>query len=498
MRWNSTPSSPDPVMTTQSVQALHPRHPAFRTFIERFPLYLHTRQLDELRARDFRRLDEQAQVYLDYTGACPCPASLIERHREILLGRTFGNPHSRHDPASTSTRLLQRARADVLRYFGADPEEYLVIFTANASGALRLVGEAYPFDSDAELLLTADNHNSVHGIREYAVRRGAAVRYIPSAPDNLRAGEISTHLAAARTGGNRLLAYPAQSNFSGLQYPLEWIAAARDRGYEVLLDAAAFAPTNRLDLTRIRPDFVVLSFYKMFGYPTGVGALIARRAALGKLTRPSFSGGTVKMVSTLFRAHALRGDEAAFEDGTVNYLALPAVSAGLGFVSAIGIETIHRRVAILTDYLLERLRGLRHACGRPAVELYGDTDSSPRGGTIAFNLRDPEGVYLDYEAVEHHAARDGIALRSGCFCNPGAAEAALSHSPALVAECLRQSGPDQDLARYRACMTHAGKSMGAVRASLGMASNFSDVHRLLEFLEDLLDRPAARLDPQTS
>lgn len=480
-------------MTTQGVQALHLRHPAFRAFIERFPLYLRTRPLDELRARDFGRLDEQAQVYLDYTGACPCPASLIERHREILLGGTFGNPHSRHDPASASTRLLQRARADVLRYFHADPAEYLVIFTANASGALRLVGEAYPFDGDAEFLLTADNHNSVHGIREYAARRGAAIRYIPSLPGSLRAEDISTHLTAARAGGNRLLAYPAQSNFSGLQHPLEWIAVARDRGYEVLLDAAAFAPTNRLDLARIQPDFVVLSFYKMFGYPTGIGALIARRAALGKLIRPSFSGGTVKMVSTLLRSHALRDDEAAFEDGTVNYLALPAVSSGLEFISAIGIDTIHRRVTVLTNHLLERLRDLRHACGRPAVELYGDTAPSPRGGAIAFNLRDPEGAYLDYEAVERRAAREGIALRSGCFCNPGAGEAALSHSPILVAECLRRSGPAQDPARYRACMSHAGKSMGAVRASLGMASNFSDVHRFLEFLEGLLDRPAAEL-----
>ena len=61
----------------------------------------------------------------------------------------------------------------------------------------------------------------------------------------------------------------------------------------MLLDAAAFVPTNRLDLSTLQPDFVPISFYKMFGYPTGVGALIARKRVLGKLHCPWFAGGTI-------------------------------------------------------------------------------------------------------------------------------------------------------------------------------------------------------------
>lgn len=45
----------------------------------------------------------------------------------------------------------------------------------------------------------------------------------------------------------------------------------------MLLDAAAFVPTNRLNLAAVRADFVSVSFYKMFGYPTGVSALLIRR-----------------------------------------------------------------------------------------------------------------------------------------------------------------------------------------------------------------------------
>ena len=54
----------------------------------------------------------------------------------------------------------------------------------------------------------------------------------------------------------------------------------------MLLDAAAFVPTNRLDLSAVRPDVVSRSFYKIFRCPTGVGALLVRKDALKKLRRP--------------------------------------------------------------------------------------------------------------------------------------------------------------------------------------------------------------------
>src|SRR5918993_367931 len=71
------------------------------------------------------------------------------------------------------------ARTSVLQYFNASPDEYVAIFTPNASGALKLVGEAYPFGAGDRYLLTVDNHNSVNGIREFAHARGAAIEYVP-------------------------------------------------------------------------------------------------------------------------------------------------------------------------------------------------------------------------------------------------------------------------------------------------------------------------------
>lgn len=69
----------------------------------------------------------------------------------------------------------------MLSFFNAPPG-YTVIFTANASAALKLVGEAFPFADGSSYILGADSHNSVHGIRQFALQRGAEVHYIEATP----------------------------------------------------------------------------------------------------------------------------------------------------------------------------------------------------------------------------------------------------------------------------------------------------------------------------
>ncbi len=449
-------------------------------FLAAHPAYASTRILDDLRARDYRLLDDLGHVYLDYTGGSLYAESQIRAHADLLASRVLGNPHSTNPTSLAATEMVERARAAVLRFFNAPPEEYAAIFTPNATGALKLVGEAYPFDAARRYVLTFDNHNSVNGIREYARARGATVAYVPVAPPDLRV-EKSRLLAELDRGGPGLFAYPAQSNFSGVQHPLEWIALAQSRGFEVLLDAAAFVPTNRLDLRRVTPDFVSLSFYKMFGYPTGIGCLIGRREALARLRRPWFAGGTITVASVQGDRHYLADPPAAFEDGTLNYLGIPAVEIGLRHLEAVGIEVIHERVRCLTAWLLDRLTGLRHRSGAPLARVYGPVDMTMRGGTVTFNVYGPYGDPIDHRVVEAQANAAGISLRTGCFCNPGGGEMALGLSQDELAACFTGAQNRLTLDDFRQCITPKGS--GAVRVSLGIASTFGDAHHFARFAE---------------
>ena len=184
-------------------------------FLKAYPSYPSTEALDQLRTTDYARLDLAEQVYLDYTGGGLYAESQLRKHFTLLTQHVFGNPHSSNPTSLAATELVEHARKYVLKFFNADPEEYLCIFTANASGALKLVGESYPFPG-GHYLLTFDNHNSVNGIREFANARGAEVTYIPVALPDMHVDEsqLDDYLSRAKPGNHNLFAYPAQSNFS--------------------------------------------------------------------------------------------------------------------------------------------------------------------------------------------------------------------------------------------------------------------------------------------
>lgn len=460
---------------------------AYQEFLQAYPEYTGTALLDELRASEYGRLDAQGHVYLDYTGGGLYAESQVQQHMDLLRNHVFGNPHSSNPTSMASTHLVERARQAVLEYFNAPANEYVVIFTANASGALKLVGESFPFQPGDHYLLTFDNHNSVNGIREFARGRGAEITYIPVLLPSMRVDEtqLDCFLDLAQAGGNNLFAFPAQSNFSGAQHPLEWIERAHARGWNVLLDGAAFAPSNRLDLGRWKPDFVPLSFYKIFGYPTGVGCLLARKSALYRLHRPWFAGGTITVASVQGDKYYLAADEVAFEDGTLNYLSLPAVEIGLKYIQKIGIDTIHLRVRCLTGWLLDHLLPLTHSTGVSLISLYGPANTECRGGTITLNFRNASGNMFDHRLIERKANQNNISLRTGCFCNPGAGEIALGISKPELTACFAQPDEHLSLDDFRLCID--GKSSGAVRISVGLASNFADVYRLIEFVKGLLE-----------
>lgn len=460
----------------------------FDQFIQAYPEYQTTTALDELRARDYSRLDRNHEIYLDYTGGGLYAESQVSKHQELLLNGVFGNPHSTNPTSHAATELIEDTRQSILRFFNADPTEYVVIFTSNASGALKLVGEAYPFGAGCRYLLTFDNHNSVNGIREYAFAKGAGVTYVPVLPPRMRLDnkKLEFLLTEKKEGCNNLFAFPAQSNFSAVQHPLSWIDKAHELGWNVLLDVAAFVPSNRLDLSRWKPDFVPVSFYKMFGYPTGIGALIARRVVIKKLHRPWFAGGTITVASVQTDRHYLAEAPAAFEDGTLDYLNIPAVKIGLNHLESIGMDMIHERVRCLTGWLLDNLVEIKYPNGKPLVKIYGPVTMEQRGGAVAMNFVDPEGNVIDHRSIEENANRKEISLRTGCFCNPGAGELALGISSSELNSCFARPDHEQRLTydEFRLCID--GKASGAVRISVGLVSNFEDVEAFLEFTRGMV------------
>ncbi len=484
----------DPLRAGAEARLSRQYHALKSSFLADYPGY-DADGVEALRRREFARVDAQHETYLDYIGAGLAPESLLAHNYRVLSGTIFGNPHTGSKPAE---QFYAQARAAIYRFFRCDPAQYEIIFTPNASAAIRLVAESFPFAAGSELLLAKDNHTSVHGIREYAISRGASVKYIPLTND-LTLVDSSLQRALDKLDPDRahLLAFPAQSNASGVIHDLTWIKLAQDRGAMVLCDASAYAPLSGFDGTAYQPDFMPVSFYKIFGYPTGVGCLLAKRSSLQTLTTPAFAGGSVCYFSGPWSPtdRILYHDQGRrFEVGTPNYAAYHAVAYGFDLVSNIGIDKVRSRATALERWLEAQLQQLRHEIkARTGLcQIYGPT-SGAKGATIMLNLFDCYNSIIPHSQIRDAAAAFGITLRNGCFCNLGTVQhatyvtAGSEHceldKKEKIVDCR---GFDEEVLSKGIC--------GALRLSFGLGSNFRDAYHFYVFARSLLNIEASRLE----
>ncbi|KAE8696212.1 putative Zinc-finger domain of monoamine-oxidase A repressor R1 [Hibiscus syriacus] len=105
-----------------------------------------------------------------------------------------------------------------------------------------------------------------------------------------------------KDGATGLFVFPVQSRVTGAKYSYQWMALAQQNNWHVLLDAGSLGPKDMdsLGLSLFRPDFIITSFYRVFGYdPTGFGCLLIKKSVLGSLQNQSGSTGSGMVKITL-------------------------------------------------------------------------------------------------------------------------------------------------------------------------------------------------------
>ncbi|MFH0873839.1 MAG: aminotransferase class V-fold PLP-dependent enzyme [Candidatus Komeilibacteria bacterium] len=419
------------------------------------------------------------EVYADWTGSAIPPIHLIDQHHKYLGENLIGNPHSHHRPSAEAMERVMSTRAAILRYLHASPEEYEVIFGPGATAAIQLVGQHYKWEG-GEYLLTADNHNSVNGVREMAKRNGAVVRYAPITDDLVIDGNMLRRmLRFPRSTGNKLFAYPAKSNYSGVLHSLEWVGLAQSLGWEVLLDAAAFNANKRLDLSVVKPDFVPFSFYKMFGFPTGLGCLVIRKSAFAKLAHKWFAGGSILLVAVMQDFYAPESlGYARFEHGTINFGQIPAIQTGLQFMEDLGDGVGGHAVDLATALYDELVNMKENSCSLLV--------HSPRGtDTVTFSMKSGDQI-VDAWVFEQEASKRGVFVRSGCFCNPGVNEKVFGYGIEAYANLYNDAILPEAITIEKLREFSDGKPIGAIRASFGYANTVADVVRFASVTRDIL------------
>lgn len=483
------PHQRDAILSSILANGYNPRVEAFRS--SEYPCLTGTPK-PMLIVSTFANTHQEC-TYLDHGGTTLYPKSAIEAFSADLCSNLFGNPHSLSPSSQLSSLRVDNVRLRILQYFNADPELFDVVFCANATAAMKLVADGFSAQKPGfKYAYHGDAHTSLVGIRELSVEDQCfytdedVEQWLATPSDDQSIG---------------LFSWPGQSNFTGRRLPLRWSGDLRAShpNYYSMLDAAALLTTGILDLSdaSTAPDFTVLSFYKIFGFPD-MGALILRRDASGILAkRKYFGGGTVDALTTRtgFVAHKKDIPHSYLEDGTIPFHSIIALDAMMDAQTRLyGTQKEISMHAFSLGNLVHRiLSDMTHSNGRKVCLLYGGGDyDSPllQGPTVTFNMKRPNGMWVGYAEVEKLSAVKNIHIRAGSMCNPGGMNTYVGLEPWEIEKNYA--------AGHRCSDSHDiidGKPTGAVRVSLGAMSTVDDVLAFVKFIDEFyVDQEDVRAD----
>ena len=359
--------------------------------------------------------DGRPLVYLDSGATSQRPRQVLDAERTFLEQHNAAVHRGAHQLAEEATDAYEFARERIAAFVGVAPGE--LVFTKNATEGINLVAYALSNSSVAgseiarfalrpgdEVVVTEmEHHANLVPWQEVCRRTGATLRWYGVTGDG-RLDLDSLEL----TERTKLVSFTHQSNVLGTVNPVsELVRRAREVGALTLLDACQSIPhgvhgAGAVDLRALDVDFAVFSGHKMLG-PSGIGALYGRRELLEAMP-PFLTGGSmielVRMEGSSYAPPPQR-----FEAGVPMTSQAVGLGAAVDYLSAVGMD----RVAAHEHALTERaLAGLAEIDG---VHLVGPTDTTDRGGAVAFVV---DGVHA------HDAGQVldslGIAIRVGHHC----------------------------------------------------------------------------------
>lgn len=432
-------------------------------------------------------------IYLDHAGTTLYSKSLMDSFAAEMMGNMFGNPHSTSTSSRCTMSRIENIRHRVLRFFDADPAEFDLVFVANATAGIKLVSDAFRgYPEGFDYYYHQASHTSLVGVRQEA-RNSLCLS--GEDVDRLIEGRLEVDVASRSRAA--LFAYPAQSNMDGRRYPLTWCQQLRKassrtgRRIYTLLDAAAYVATSPLDFSNAAtaPDFTVLSFYKIFGFPDLGGLIVKRETAPIFKQRRYFGGGTVDMVvcsKEQWHAPKTESLHETLEDGTLPIHNIIALGSAFDVHHKLygSMADVASHTSFLASRLYRGLEKLQHSNGEPVCVMYSisaeDTETSfGSGPVVAFNLRSRLGSWISLTEFEKLAVLKMFHVRTGGLCNPGGVAAALGLEPWEMRQNFSagfRCGNENDIIN--------GKPTGVIRVSLGAMSTLSDVEKFVTFIEE--------------
>ncbi|KAG8384468.1 hypothetical protein BUALT_Bualt04G0120900 [Buddleja alternifolia] len=316
---------------------------AFSKFLTMYPKYQSSERIDQLRSDEYSHLSATpSKVCLDYCGFGLFSLLQTIHYWEsstFSLSEITANlsNHALYGGAEQGT-VEHDIKTRIMDYLNIPENEYGLVFTVSRGSAFKLLAESYPFHTNKRLLTMFDHESqSVNWMAQSAKEKGAKVQSawfkwptLKLCSTDLRK-QISNKKRRKKDSATGLFVFPVQSRVTGAKYSYQWMALAQQNNWHVCLDAGALGPKDMdsLGLSLFRPDFIITSFYRVFGYdPSGFGCLLIKKSVMASLQSQSgHAGSGIVKITPVFPMYlsdsmdnfpGFGEDEEADENGEAN------------------------------------------------------------------------------------------------------------------------------------------------------------------------------------
>lgn len=348
-----------------------------------------------------REVNGQPLAYLDSAASAQKPRQVIECEMDFYQYGYAAVHRGIHTLSVEATEKMEGVRAQAAAFINAASAEE-IIFVKGSTEGINLVANTFGRTAlkagDRIIITEMEHHANIVPWQMLAQERGLHL----DVWHLTEKGELDRdQLATLITPQTKLLAITHVSNVLGTVNPLDVIIPqAKAAGLKVLVDGAQAVMHQSVDVQALDCDFYVFSGHKLYG-PTGIGILYGKAALLEEMPPWEGGGSMIRQVS-LTEGTTFVQPPWRFEAGSPNTAGIMGLGAAMDYVSALGLDNIHRYEQALMSYALEALAHV------PDLTIYGP---EIRAGVIAFNL----GQHHAYDVgsfLDHY----GIAIRTGHHC----------------------------------------------------------------------------------
>jgi cysteine desulfurase/selenocysteine lyase len=301
---------------------------------------------------------------------------------------------------------LERTRDRIANFVGANTEE--IAFTHSTSEGMNIVAH-----------MLADRGNVISNDLEYPssnlpwINKQAEMTIVPSVRGAVPIDDIKN----AIEGKTRTIVTSHVQYSTGFRQDLDALnRICSDNNLFFVVNATQSIGALEFNVGRFGIDFMVATGHKWMLSSFGIGILYIKKNLLHEkhgLRPPFFSQfGQKRPEHFDNRTISMSKNASKFELSTPHFPNIVALKAGIGYISKIGILRIEERIRYLTDYLLEKLSGLK-------IQVLSPLKDQQRSAIILFKCKSPEHLvsYLRRKKVVVSARGGGVRVAPHFYNN---------------------------------------------------------------------------------